>query len=398
MNKERLPKGLYRSDQDLCFADVRVADVVAGRTPCYVYSREAIIDRVNLVRSSLPGTAQIKFAVKANPHLGVIDTLAKHIDAFDVASCTELRKCGRYQKQISFSGPSKNIDELESALLAGATINLESVKEVEKLKRVSEPLGRLPSVAIRVNPQFSLSSTGLSMAGASSQFGIDSELVPSIMREIPDEWRWDGFHYFGGSQCLDASSLKRYYLAVVEDALKLSTSAKPLTKLNLGLSLGIPYTERDVGLPISALSETIHQCDEEIRHTYPQYQLQVESGRYLVGESGVFVTKVVDVKRSRGKNFVICDGGLNHFLAATGNLGQVIPRNYPLFTTPIRTEVVASQIVGPLCTPLDVLGRNLELPLPLEDDLVLVSQAGAYGASASPQEFLSRGSVTEIIL
>lgn len=393
-----LPRWLSWKAGVLYLDEHPLEDIVDDQTPSYIYSRTGLRERVSLIREQIPPGVAIKFAVKANPFPDLIDYLDDQIDAFDLSSQAELQLCKDSDKQLSYSGPSKSAGELKAAVEAGVTINIESINEIQRLQTIDKTLSATPKVAIRVNPLFTLVGTGLSMAGRASQFGIDREQVALVARSIPKDWEWCGYHYFGGSQCLDANALQDYYAAVVDDALSLAVEAAPLTKLNLGLSLGIPYHNRDASVSINQLSESIHRCFDRLKEAYPDCELQLETGRYLVGEAGVFVTKVVDVKSSRGQKFIVCDGGMNHFLAATGNLGQVIPRNFPIWKTPAMGSATRFNVVGPLCTPLDTLGRDVSLSNTHEGEFIVVGQAGAYGASASPQKFLSRDNCKELLV
>ncbi len=371
-------------------------DIVASvGTPCYIYSAEAVLNRVAELRAAFPENVHLKYAVKANPYEPLVELLGAHIDAFDIASVRELEVAGSTGRPMSFSGPSKQYAELERAVSAGVTVNIESPSEVVRLLRIAEARGQKPRAAIRVNPGFSLASSGMRMTGSASQFGLDEENVQKLLADWPADLEFVGFHYFGGSQCLEAEILSKYYAEVVQDAVRLCNERLPLKSLNIGLSLGIPYNDREEALPVQSVSESLNEAVAALHRQHRDCQVEMETGRYLVGEAGLFVTRVIDVKTSREETFVVCDGGMNHHLAASGNFGQVIPRNYPAFFTPTREDIKRLQVVGPLCTPLDQLARNAEHGCPEEGDLFCVSQSGAYGASASPQGFLSRGRVFE---
>lgn len=379
--------------------DGRPLEEVLSTTPAYLYSRSALRERIALMREHIPADMQIKFAVKSNPFAPLVSWLSEHIDAFDIASITELEIARPGGLPMSYSGPSKQPAELRAAIEAGVVVNLESLSEWSRLLQIASEQKSSPEVAIRVNPDFSISTSGMVMTGVASQFGIEHKEADTLLRTWPSQVRWCGLHYFGGSQCLDAQALSDFYLSVAEDALRLADRAGGLPALNVGLGLGIPYNERDTPVSISAVADALHAMAERILASHPDCTLQLETGRYLVGEAGLFVTRVIDVKRSHGETFVVCDGGLNAHLAATGNLGQVIPRNYPACFSPQGSgDSVALQVVGPLCTPLDRLARNFEAAVPKEGDLFCILQSGAYGASASPQGFLSRQGVVEALI
>ena len=376
--------------------------VEAVGTPCYLYLGDHIRNRVQQLKSLLIPNLTLKYSVKANPYPPLVSLLSELVDGFDVASPRELATLSQTGDHVSYSGPSKQLDEIRLAVDKGLIVNLESEAEMQRLLQVADELAVEPQVAVRINTRARPMSSGLSMAGEASQFGIDEEQIPSILADWPTQLAFRGFHMFGGSQCLSETALADYY----EQLANLLTRLEPLTPsavrhINIGGSLGIPYTPQDQGLDIDHLAVSINHSMQRIADLYPQAKLEFEMGRYLVGEAGLFVTRVIDVKVSRDKTFVVCDGGMNCHLAATGNLGQVIPRNYPIFLSSLTkpsAETALVDVVGPLCTPIDRLARDLSVADPQPGDLVVVTQSGAYGASASPGNFLSREPVAEALI
>ncbi len=291
---------------------------------------------------------------------------------------------------------------LTQAVAAGVLINIESFREVRELAEISGELSLPARVAVRVNPDFELKGSGMKMGGGARQFGVDAELVPELLGEIASAGLdFEGFHLFAGSQNLRAESICEAQQKSYELALRLAADAPaPVRFLNLGGGFGIPYFTGEQPLNLTAIGDNLASLVERAAQEMPQVELVIELGRYLVGEAGIFVTRIVDRKVSRGQTFLVVDGGLNHHLAASGNFGQVIRKNYPLAIgnrMADETKVLAS-VVGPLCTPLDILGDRLVLADARPGDLVVVFQSGAYGASASPQSFLGHPAVLEVLV
>jgi diaminopimelate decarboxylase len=375
---------------------------IAGRTPFYVYDFAAVRQRVDAVRRALPAAVQLRYAVKANPMPALVQRLAPLVDGFDVASLHELQAAlatGADPARISFAGPGKSEPELVAAASAGVVVNVESRAELDRLTRIETRLGRRAGIALRVNPDFRLIGSGMATGGGSAPFGIDAEEVPEVARTVAG--RAVGLHVFAGSQNLRTEALQQGVSATFRLAARLADAlGSPLDHLNIGGGLGIPYFPADRPVDLDAYGGHLATETEAWRRRYPDCAIVVELGRYLVGEAGHFVTRVVDRKVSRGRTFLVVDGGLHHHLAASGNFGQVLPRNYPVSAVTagpaVETEVVT--VVGPLCTPLDTLGRDVELPRCEVGDLVVVHQSGAYGLTASPVRFLGHPLAAELLL
>jgi diaminopimelate decarboxylase len=377
-----------------------------GETPFFAYDRSLLTARVAELRAALPAAVNLSYAIKANPMPAVVHHLSGLVDSFDVASALELRTALNTTmppQHISFAGPGKGIAELRQAVAAGVTVELESGTEAQRVVEIGQQLGTRPRVAIRVNPDFDIKGSGMRMGGGSQQFGIDAEKVPELLKKFSDD-DLDvlGFHVFAGSQNLHADVLAQAQRNTVELVLRLADSvAGPVRYLNLGGGFGIPYFEKDVPLDLSLIGENIADLlATKIGPQLPAARVVVELGRYIVGECGVYVTRIIDRKESRGRTYLVVDGGLHHQLAASGNFGQVVRRNYPV-TIGNRMDEVPSEtasVVGKLCTPLDLLGDRVELPAAEIGDLVVVFQAGAYGRTASPTAFLSHPEPPEVLV
>jgi diaminopimelate decarboxylase len=383
----------------------RLAERV-GSTPFFAYDRGRLTARVASLRAALPDDIELSYAVKANPMPAVVQHLSGLVDSFDVASAGELKVALDTPKpgeRVSFAGPGKTAAELSQAIAAGATIELESETEAARVVQTGERLGARPRVAVRVNPDFRVKGSGMRMGGGPQQFGVDAERVPELLATLA---RADidvvGFHVFAGSQNLNAEILCEAQAATVALALRLAEHApEPVRYLNIGGGFGIPYSERDSPLDLHAIGENLEGLmADAIRPSLPAARVVIELGRYIVGESGVYVTRIVDRKESRGKTFLVVDGGLHHQLAASGNFGQVIRRNYPVAiaarAADRETELVT--VVGCLCTPLDLLADDVSLPQAEIGDLFVIFQAGAYGLTASPTAFLGHPAPAEVLV
>lgn len=383
----------------------RLAERV-GSTPFFAYDRALITERVRFLRAAMPAALQLKYAIKANPMPAVVQHLSSLVDALDVASALEMRVAldtPMPPAKVSFAGPGKTDAELRQAVAAGVTVELESENEARRIAAVGTALGIRPRVAVRVNPDFAVKGSGMRMGGGPQQFGIDAERVPALLKDLADtDLDLLGFHVFAGSQNLRADIISEAQRRTVDLLLRLAGDAPaPVRYLNLGGGFGIPYTDKDEPLDLAPIGDNLAALiDDEITPRLPEAQVVIELGRYLVGEAGVYVTRVVDRKESRGKTYLVVDGGMHHQLAASGNFGQVIRRNYPISVgTRIGAEPAEQvTVVGCLCTPLDLLGNDVTLPVADVGDLVVLYQAGAYGLTASPTAFLSHPAPAEVLL
>lgn len=379
--------------------------VRAGGTPFFAYDRALLDGRVAELRTALPAAVELHYAIKSNPMPALVQHLAPQVDGLDVASAGELAvalNAGCSARDISFAGPGKSRAELEQAVAAGVLVNVESLREVRELAEISAACGWPARVAVRVNPDFELKSSGMRMGGGAKQFGVDAETVPALLGEIGAlELAFEGFHIFAGSQNLRAEAIVEAQRLSFELALRLAEHAPATPRLlNLGGGFGIPYFPGDTRLDLAPVGDNLAQLISEAARRLPGARLALELGRYLVGEAGIYVCRVVDRKVSRGQTFLICDGGLNHHLAASGNFGQVLRKNFPVaignrMNAPAGDAV---SVVGPLCTPLDLLADRMPLPEAVTGDFVVVFQSGAYGASASPQAFLGHPAPRELLV
>lgn len=376
-----------------------------GQTPFYVYDRSVLQRRVEELRTALPSALSLHYAMKANPMPALVCFMAGLVDGLDVASGRELRVAldsGMDPREISFAGPGKSEAELTQAVAAGVLLNVESFREARVLADIGARTGWTPRVAVRVNPDFELKSSGMKMGGGPKQFGVDAEQVPDLLREVGTlGLSFEGFHLYAGSQNLKAESIVEAQQKSFELALRLAeTAPAPVRVLNLGGGFGIPYFPGETPLDLAPVGANLDAILARAARALPGAEIVIELGRYLVGEAGLYVCRVTDKKVSRGLPYLVADGGLHHHLAASGNFGQVIRKNYPVVigNRMESAETEIASVVGPLCTPLDLLAERMELARAEPGDLVVVFQSGAYGYTASPRDFLSQPPVVEVLV
>ena len=376
-------------------------------TPLYVYDSSVLAKQWKLLRETLPAKFAISYSIKANPNPTVLKFFIAKGCGLEVASVGEFQKAiaaGCAPEKIIFAGPGKRELELESVLQQQiGEIHVESLREIDRISKIASNLGRAAPIAVRVNPSNDAQGGAMRMGGKPSPFGIDEEILDRVIERIlPDRHlQFRGIHLFVGTQILDYQVLLSQYGKGIEIAQQVAQRIqKPIQTLDFGGGLGIPYFPKDKNLEMDLLQQGLSKLMAQIEAEplLASTRFIVEPGRFLVGESGIYIAQINDIKVSRGKKFAITDGGLHHHLAATGNFGQVIKRNYPvaLLNKLDRQPTETIDVVGPLCTPLDVLARSIALPQAEVGDLVGVFQSGAYARSASPLEFLSHPQPQEI--
>lgn len=402
-----IPTGFAARDGVLAIDGMKVTELVdrAAGTPLFVYSSTLLRARVARLRAAMPERLGLNYAIKANPFAPVLNLLSELVDGFDIASGGELgmvRGCGIDLSRVSFAGPGKRDVELHAAIAGGVTLNLESEGEADRALAIADRIGATPRLAIRVNPDFDLKGSGMKMGGGAKPFGVDADRVPALARRIiAAGCEWRGFHIFAGSQALDADAIIDTQAQTLQLAARLAgESGAALPKCNLGGGFGIPYFPGDGPLDLERVGDGLRQRFADLPGELAGTAFCIELGRYLVGEAGVYLTRIVDRKISHGEVFLVTDGGLHHQLAASGNFGTVVRRNYPVaiatrFDAPVEEE---ASVVGCLCTPLDRLADKAGFPRADVGDLVAVFCAGAYGASASPAQFLGQGPAREVLV
>ena len=376
-----------------------------GETPFYIYERAAVSTRIRGLRAALPQGIRLHYAIKANPFPALVEHVGRLTDGLDVASLGELQlalQTGATGDTISFAGPGKSTEELRTGIEHGVTLNIESAGELARCVTIADQTGVQPRVAIRVNPDFELKASGMKMGGGPRPFGIDAEQVPGLLRKLRDmDVHFRGFHIFSGSQNLFAENLIQAQNASFALARRLlDQTGLPIELLNIGGGFGIPYFPGDLPLDVAPVGGNLADQYELWRKDFGNCEVALELGRYLVGEAGIYVCRVIDRKVSRGQTFLVVDGGMHHHLAASGNFGQLIRKNYPVVkATQVKEgEREILNLVGPLCTPMDILADKLEMGQAKPGDLIAVMQSGAYGYSASPHFFLSHPRVPQLLV
>ncbi|GGB50067.1 pyridoxal-dependent decarboxylase, exosortase A system-associated [Blastomonas aquatica] len=402
-----IPAGFSSVNGELAVQGIAASDLVmrAGDTPCFVYSSEMLRARVASLRAAMPSSLAIHYAMKANPFAPVLALMASLVDGIDIASAGELvlaQAAGMDPAHVSFAGPGKRDRDLEAAIVAGVTLNLESEGEADRAFGIGDRIGVQPRLAVRVNPDFDLRGSGMRMGGGAKPFGIDQERVPDLVRHIISAGaHWRGFHIFAGSQALDADSIIETQGKTLDLAAQLAEAVGHSPEhLNLGGGMGIPYFPGDVPVDIARVGAALAERFASLPPVLADTHFAMELGRWLVGEAGVYLTRIVDKKTSHGELYLITDGGLHHQLAASGNFGTVVRRNYPVAIASRFDDAPKQEanVVGCLCTPLDRLADKAMLPAADVGDLVAVFCAGAYGATASPSDFLGHGKAPEILV
>lgn len=398
------------NDGELQVGGLPISEIVREvGTPVFVYDSSVLETKLRLLRAALPSRFQISFSVKANPAQEILKFFVARGCGLEIASGGELQQAlaaGCSPDRIIFAGPGKTLEELEDAVrLPIKEIHVESPLELKRIQDLCRRRGCRANVALRVNPNSEAQGGAMRMGGKPAPFGIDEECLDPVVRDILGDSHlvFRGIHLFTGTQILDCSVLLTQYRKALEIARRIGHGyGCSIHTVDFGGGLGIPYFPGERFLDLQALHSGLQDLEQEIA-TDPVLcaaEMMVEPGRFLAGEAGIYVTRIHDIKISRNKKFLILDGGMNHHLAASGNLGQTIKRNYPhaLLTKMFQPARETVEISGPLCTPLDLLARNTCLPPAEAGDLVGIFQSGAYGRSASPLGFLSHPSPPELLV
>ena len=381
-----------------------VADIL-GKQVFYAYDKSVIKAQIDLFHKHIPDPIKLHYAIKSNPYFPIINVMRPWVEGFDVASQKEMLlalQSGMPSRDISFAGPSKQLAEIRAAIVSGVTLHIESEREFERAVSIGLELNIKAIIAFRVNPAFELKASGMKMGGGPKQFGIDEERLFEILPGLDySQFEFRGFHIYWGSQNLKQEAIIDAHNNTFALAQKLvDMTPAPTLTVNLGGGLGIPYFPGEKRLDLAPIGENLTQLLKQ----YPllaELELIFELGRFLVAEAGIYASRITDIKTSRGHTYLMTNGGLHHHLSNSGNFGQVIRKNYPVAignkmgVAPASIKVTA---VGPLCTPLDTLADKMPLPEAELGDWLVVFQSGAYGPTASPQDFLGHPHVSEILI
>lgn len=372
-------------------------------TPLFVYDYDIIKHQYIKLSNALPSNSKIYYSVKANPSLAICQVIKTLTDYAEVSSLSELLcvlKCGFQNENILFSGPGKMPDELEYAIKHNVTLNVESLGETLCINKICSMLGKKANVMIRLNPNFSNRQYGITMTGVSSQFGVDIADFDHLFRIIKEE-KWisiEGFSVYLGSQIMDANVIVDNTKKILELYVKLMTDYQiEVKKMNFGGGFGVSYYD-DRELECSKLEIGLNELFEKYHSILYGVDIIFESGRYLLSEAGAFVTKVLYKKKSKDKEYLICDGGLNNILISAFYTRE-LRGNFPIdvCTSREKFERIEYTVCGPLCTPNDKFGCNVLLPTVNEGDRLIIKKVGAYGYTYSPVFFISHRQPPEIL-
>lgn len=397
------------SDGQLVIGDVKVKEIIDRySTPFFVYLPSISRNRVSDLRKAIPDT-KIFYAMKANPTPAILKIFIDEGCGIEIASGGELflaLKCGCPASKIVFAGPGKKDEELNAAIDAGVlNINIESMNEIDRIAKLAGKHRKKVSVSIRVNPSDVITGGAMIMGGKATAFGIDEDFIYQAVDGVLDspELVFSGLHFFSGTQILDYDiiiQLYEHYLKLAEEVA--NYTGIPMKILDFGGGFGVPYFDNDKELDLNKLGLSLKRLfvEAKSRSGLKDTLFIIEPGRYLIAETGVYITSVLDRKTSKGKEFLILDGGMNHHIGASGHLGQILKRNFPIVMANRMNDKNTSfyEIAGPLCTPLDILGHNVSLPDVKVGDVVAIFQSGAYVRSASPINFLSHPEPMEIFI
>ncbi|MEW9700455.1 type III PLP-dependent enzyme [Paenibacillus sp. SI8] len=376
----------------------------AHGTPAYVYDGNRIANQFELLKSCLPSSFDIFFSVKSNPLLGICELFKKLGSCIEVASSGELfmaLQAGFHPQDIIFTSPGKTNEDLTYAIESGIySINIESIEEARVINQIALQHGRVVPISVRINPSFNINGAGLKMTGVSTQFGIDQSLLEEafdVIQNLPCV-HVRGIHIFSGSQMLDADHI----VQTVDEVMKLAVQLMETYEcrfdfVDIGGGFGIPYFKGETELAVDQLRSGLAAVWERYRSPLAGARIGVESGRFLLAESGVFITKVLYTKESKGVKYIVCDGGSNQH-ASTAFLGRYVRNNFPMHLSGKQGELEEVNVVGSLCTPTDVLGQKVMLPKAEIGDLLVIEKSGAYGLTHSPVLFLSHALPPEILL
>jgi diaminopimelate decarboxylase len=358
------------------------------------------------LKNSFNKKIKLYYAVKANSNLKILSYLKPFIDGLDVSSDGEIKQsilAGYDTSVLSFAGPGKTLSEAEFAVSKKCgSISIESSDDFDKIIKASRNSGIKPNLTVRINPLKLITKFAVKMGGKSTQFGIDEEQfgeISELIKKHSNEINFTGYHIYAGTQCLDADALNENFSYIFEMLERLISGYGLFPgKINLGGGFGIPYFKDQTELDIKKVSEHLNKCIEDYSPKFKCNEFIIELGRYLIGEYGYYLSKVLAVKKSRNKKYLVLDGGMHQNLSASGNLGQVIKKNYIMGIVGGNKPKEVYDIAGRLCTPIDSLGIGVELPEAEKDDLLVIYNSGAYGYTASPLLFLGHDTPLEVLI
>lgn len=385
--------------------DDKILQALAGKfgTPLYAYDASKIIYQYELLKKSLPQEFGVFYSMKANPLLGLCQLFKKLGSKIEVASSGELNTAlaaGFTPENIIFTSPGKTFEELEFAVEIGIySINIESVEEAEVINELADKKGKTVNISIRINPDFDIAGSGIKMTGVPTQFGIDqvnAEAALNYIKPLPNI-NVLGIHIYTGTQALNANSIVQSMEQIIKLSLELSERCEMELKfLNLGGGFGIPYFKDDTPLDLETFRNEFSLMWHGYKDRLSGTKVFVESGRFLLAEAGTYLTKILYKKECKGRKYLVCDGGSNQH-ASSAFLGRYIRNNFPMHILNKTGNEEQVNVVGPLCTPTDLVGQNVVLSEAGPGDIVAIDKSGAYGSTQSPVLFLSHPLAAEVL-
>ena len=375
-------------------------------TPAYLYDAEKIRQSCKQLQDVMGEQVDIFYSMKANPNLSICALIAHEVSGIEVCSSFEIvaaLQAGINPSRFIFVGPLKKEEDIRLCLQKGIyAIACESFEEIDLINQVAGQLSLKAPILLRINPSFSAKSALLKMGGKPSQFGIDDDQAEAAVNKIlsAEHLQFLGIHIYNGTRILNFETLVENTEAVFALAETIQKKFQvELHAVDFGGGAGIPYFSNDEELDLTSLKTRMAPVIKAFKEKYPATRLIMESGRFLVGKSGMLVSKVYSIKKSKEETFVVTDGGTNCHMAAVG-IGSIVRNNFPISVlgkedSPADFEY---SITGPLCTPNDLIAKKVRLPKVEVGDLIAVKQSGAYGPSASPVYFLSHGFPNEILI
>lgn len=377
----------------------------AGGTPLFVYDNNIVGSQIARFKAVIADGVSLFYSVSANPYEPLLEFVGRYVDGFRIVSLGELELLQRSKLagiSMNFAGPGKTDLELEAAIRAGATISIESESEARRAIAAGERVARSPKISIRVTPPFAIEHGEVILACSASPFGVEARRVPALIDALIDAGvDWRGLHIFCGAQCLDADALSEVHRLTIDHAGEIADQIRmPIPEVNLGSGFDVACRPGDEPLDIDRVARNLNRLLSNTPELLATTNFTVELGRWMVAESGVYLTRIVDRSESCGRVFLTTDGGGHHFIAATGGLGERGNFNYPIavanrFNAPADEEVT---VAGCLCTPSDIFADDVALPHAEVGDLIAVFCAGAYGLSASPQAWENRPLARELLV
>ncbi|MBY7739005.1 type III PLP-dependent enzyme [Paenibacillus polymyxa] len=378
-------------------------------TPFYYYDGDALHAHVSSLLARLHPAVRVHYALKANGNVALAGLLRSLGCGVEIASAGEMfvaMEAGYAAEDVLYAGPGKTVAELREAIACGiGCIHVESVRELCLLEDIAAQTGVFVRAAVRINPDNDLSGATIKMGGVPRPFGVDEGQLDHFFKVLEDcpHVYFQGIQVYTGTQMLKADQILASFANTLQLAERVQAQyGVAMHTVNLGGGFGVPYFAHEQPLDMDHVIDGLNALAEQTRSSMPGVRLIIESGRYLVAQSGMYVCRALYTKESKGEKFVVADGGMNHYVSATFR-GRRLRDNYPVrimrrqVGEEVSTALETVSIVGPLCTPEDCIVKKAELPPIREGDYIAFPNAGAYGLSYSPLYFLGHATPAELL-